>query len=58
MLLYTSNYQIPTIAIYWVSIVSDVNIHDIVTAGLLCYMRHGEVLPHPLPCAIGGTPLW
>ncbi len=47
-----------TIAIYWVSIVSDVNVHCIVIVGLLCWMCHGEVLPHPLPCASGGTPLW
>ncbi len=58
MLLYISNYQIPTIAIYQASIVSDVNVHCIVVISSLCCMCHGEVLSHPLPCASGGTPLW
>jgi hypothetical protein len=30
----------------------------IVAIGSLCCMCHGEVLPYPLPCASGGTPLW
>jgi len=55
MLLYASNYQKPTITIYQASIINDVNVHSIVVAGSLCCMCHGEVLPHPLPCANGGT---
>jgi hypothetical protein len=55
MLLYTSNYQIPTIAIYQAFIVSDVNVHCIVAIGLLCLMCHGDLLAHPLLYANGGT---
>ncbi len=57
MLLYVSNYQIPTITIYQAYVIGDVNIHFIIVVGLLCCMCHGEVLPHLLPCVSRGTPL-